>query len=355
MKPINKIIFSILIVTSLVFGGYLTYHFTVSGDTFRLAPPEKIPFFSVYYAYYLQPESFDKFRFGTQIVPALELSNVITSDMINIKSMGFEGIKLSFHFKSNNYISDRIALKAAQNGLYPVGILMGNDVKPRDRAFNESEMAEWKDFVRTEVRTNKNTIYFWEIWNEPTLEELFRYGTPGEYVELLKITSKIIKEENPDAKVIVTLDAAVNGTKDFSESVLAMGGGNYFDILSFHPYAANPYIREDIFNRSVDNIRAISEKYSNKWPLWVTEIGQPESEVGEERQAELTQFVFQRLYDEHIPLVWLCYSDQRLALNANIGEAQQWGLLDENGSPKKSFYVAESFMQQANIGAVTSS
>ena len=119
---------------------------------------------------------------------ASDLGKAIKKDLQDIKAAGFEGIKLSFHFKANNYISDRIALKAAEVGLYPIGILLGHSVKPKDRAFTEKEMTQWEAFVGDEVKKNKNYIYFWEVWNEPAMTELrFRYGTPAEYLELLKL------------------------------------------------------------------------------------------------------------------------------------------------------------------------
>ena len=74
-------------------------------------------------------------------------------------------MKLIFHFKANNYLQGRVALKAAQANLYPIGMLTGGNVKPKDRAFDQYELEEWKAFVRDVVRSNKN-IYFWEVWNE---------------------------------------------------------------------------------------------------------------------------------------------------------------------------------------------
>ena len=93
-------------------------------------------------------------------------------------------------------------------------------------------------------------------------------------------------------KIVVTLDAFGKTARDFSYRVLELGGGYYINIISFHPYGANPYIQEEIINKSIIMENEMLAKYGNRWPLWVSEIGQPTSEVSEERQAELADYVF---------------------------------------------------------------
>lgn len=342
MKQSFKIIIGISVIITLIIGGFLFYQFYYLPYTVKLPVPKDPPFFSVYYLYSLEPSSLSAFKFGSQEVPAQELSKTIENDLKTMKSAGFDGIKISFQFKQDNYISDRIALKAANQKLYPIGILVGHNAKPTDRAFTDEELNEWASFVRYEVRKNKNIIYYWEIWNEPA-EGMFRYGTTEEYIALLNRTYKIIKEENPQAKVIVTLDPFHDETNHFSQEFLAKGGSDYFDILSFHPYAANPYIQEDKFNISLANAKRMGAKINK--PLWITEIGQPTSEVSEQRQAELAGFIMTSSYKDHIPIIWFHYSDQRaymIAPDSSYG----WGLLDRNGNPKPVLDTIKNFTNQ---------
>ncbi|MFH0860512.1 MAG: hypothetical protein V1921_04875 [Candidatus Altiarchaeota archaeon] len=345
----NRALFMIFILI-LIGVSFYYYEFVYIPSSVKLSPPRDLPFFSVSYVYQIQPTSPITFAFGSEAVSSMELSQKIEGDLHNIKQMGFEGVKLSFHFRENNYLPERIALKAAKEDLYPIGILMGHDTKPRDRAFTEDELREWESFVRTEVRANKGIIYFWEVWNEPDID-LFRYGTPEEFLTLLERTYKIIKEENPQARVIVTLDAFDRRPREFSEGLLSLGGGDYFDILSFHPYGANPYIREDVFNESIVEEKEMLARYNNRWPLWITEIGQPTSEVSEGTQADLAELVFKTAHKERIPIIWLHYSDQRLY---QIGESSGWGLLDINGNPKPVFERIKGILQEAGKGTVNS-
>lgn len=167
-----------------------------------------------------------------------------------------------------------------------------------------------------------------------------------EYLELLKRSAAIIKRENPEAKVIMAIGAVDSNGLAFLEEFLSLGGGNYFDILGFHPYAANPYIRKDVFDKSVETIKNIHKKYDNRWPLWITEIGQPTSEVSGERQAELAEFVFKRAYEEKIPVVWFHYSDKKAPSNTTTGMG--WGLLNTDGTPKPAFDRLKAFMRSVS-------
>ena len=103
--------------------------------------------------------------------------------------------------------------------------------------------------------------------------------------------------------------------------------------------------RREIVNKSIIMENEMLAKYGNRWPLWVSEIGQPTSEVSEERQAELADYVFRKLYENNISLAWFYYSDQRLA--GLGGGTTGWGLLDANGNPKPVFYKIKNFIKEA--------
>ncbi len=322
MKKILKIALSIITLLILLIAGYYLYQLYVVPKLTKLnVPTLSYPRQSVFYRYYIQSNGLTA-TFGSQNMPAAQVTTELEKDMQKIKSSGFDGVKLSYSFQANNYLADRIALRASQQGLYPIGLLQGHQAKPKDRAFTPEEMAEWQKFVRNEVSANKNIVYFWEIWNEPGLD-LFKYGSPEEFVQLLKATYPIIKEANPNAKVVVTLGAEGRNTS-FEDEVFALGGGDYFDILSFHPYGANPYLQEDQIKEAIAREQSLVSKYNNRWPLVISEIGQPASEVSEEEQARLAKF----LYAEAAKIIFLsrgftgvtnAYQKMQLRVMALIG------------------------------------
>lgn len=260
-----------------------------------------------------------------------EINAVAEQDMKNIKSAGFDGVKLSYHFQNNNSVADQIAVKAAEQGLYPIGTFQGSYDIPWGQTFSSSEMKEWQNYVKDEVSANKNIIYYWEIWGEPSL---YKYGTPAEFVELLKVTYPIIKKANPNAKVTVTLGAEAADGSDFDDQVLALGGGDYFDNVSFHPYAANPYLQEDQIKSAIAHEQTLLAKYGNRWPLVITEIGQPASEVDETEQARLAPLLYAETAKNNIPVTWFYWSDTHLLKDEKTGDGANWGLIRFDGTER---------------------
>jgi hypothetical protein len=265
----------------------------------------------------------------------------VENDMKRIKASGFSGVRLGYSFQSNNYLADQAAIKASGQGLYPIGMLQGPSSQTDGKAFSPDEMTQWLNYVRGEVSTNKNIIYFWEIWGEPSLN---KYGSPEEFVQLLKATYPVVRSANPNAKIIVTLSADGRDTA-FENQVLALGGGDYFDVLSFHPYGANPYLQEELVRQAITYEESILAKYNNRWPLVITEIGQPASEVPEEEQARLGKFLYTEAAKNKIPVTWFYWSDEHLLENEKTGDGSNWGLIRFDGSQRPLFNAVKEFLQ----------
>jgi len=331
---IIKIALLIFLILVVAIAGYYIYQLYVVPQLTKLpVPTEAYPRNSVIYSYIIQGDNLNV-KFGGKTIPAAQLTTELEKDMQAIKSVGFDGIKLPFDFKTNNYLADRIALKAAAQGLYPIGVLNGSFSKAKGQAFTPQEMTDWLKFVRDEVSANKNIIYYWEIWNEPSMS-MFKYGSPAEFEQLLKETYPVIKEANPNARVITTLSAEALDSSGFEDQVLALGGGDYFDVLSFHPYGANPYLHEDQILTAITREKALVAKNNNRWPLVIGEIGQPTSEVTEAEQARLGAFVYQQAAKNNLPITWFYWSDERLPENyQGSGDAYNWGLIRYDGTAR---------------------
>ncbi|MBA4318949.1 MAG: hypothetical protein C0412_11165 [Flavobacterium sp.] len=148
-----------LIILFVVAGYFIIQLFVVPKLILLSIPTLAYPRHSVIYRYSIQTNGLEAI-FGGQTIPASQVTTELISDMKNIKSIGFDGIMLTYTFQANNYLADRIALRASQEGLYPIGLIKGFRTKPKDRAFTPEEMDGWLKFVRDEVSANKNTIYF---------------------------------------------------------------------------------------------------------------------------------------------------------------------------------------------------
>lgn len=329
----KKLIRTILVVASLfalTIVGWVLY----SRNTIKLAVPINPPKFSVGYYYSWQ---------STSIVAQTNIDQEIVHDIQEIQKAGFTGIKINFSFRQNNSTANSIAVTAAKNGLYPIGQLIGHTAKPATRAFTADELTEWENFVRAEVRNNKDRIYFWEVWNEPSMIELFRYGTPAEYLELLKRSQQIIKQENPAAKIIVTADYTDTTAEEFTNEYLSLGGAAYFDYLSFHPYnALDPNSRYTLAETLAQE-KALATKYNR--PLWISEIGSPDSGSNEAGQAAKALTVFRAAQENNIPIVWFHWSDRRLL---SVDGQTGWGLVRPDNSFKPAYETIRSFIAQVD-------
>jgi len=141
---------------------------------------------------------------------------------------------------------DRLG-KIAAAGLTPIVYIWKNpswaaatDCGP---LYNNQDLA---DFLAATVSRYKDGPYgvkYWEIYNEP---DGWRTGTIGcmgsdvpQYVDLLRAAYDTIKSLDPEAQVLLGGLAMVGGANlNFLDQVLANGGGDFFDIVSFHFYAS---------------------------------------------------------------------------------------------------------------------
>jgi hypothetical protein len=98
---------------------------------------------------------------------------------------------------------------------------------------------------------------------------------PELYFQVLKRSSNIIRQTDPDAKVV----GICGSFFWFIEPVMRAGGLKYADIISYHCYNLK-YNPEVSLTPWVDKLRKLIAKYNNgkQVPLWNTEVG-----VGDDR------------------------------------------------------------------------
>ena len=82
----------------------------------------------------------------------------------------------------------------------------------------------------------KDDNHWWETLNEPNV-----YGvTPQLYLEMYFKPLKLAAEKvDPQAKIIAP--SMCGWAPDFVEELYKLGGKDYFDALSMHPYHGQPY------------------------------------------------------------------------------------------------------------------
>ncbi|NJO06464.1 MAG: glycosyl hydrolase [Chloroflexaceae bacterium] len=142
---------------------------------------------------------------------------------------------------------------------------------PHDVSFYAPDPELFLDYVRAVVARYRRYVKHWEIWNEPDHPYFWQpEPDPVAYADLLKRTSAVIKEIDPDAQVVIGGFNPFNTT--FVRTVAEEGAWDSFDILALHPYV-DPYTPEEgNLAAALDIAHALNYQYGER-PIWVTEIG----------------------------------------------------------------------------------
>ncbi len=170
-------------------------------------------------------------------------------------------------------------------GLFEPIFTDGSDIPAPGKAINRANA--WADFVSNTVQRYKPGgdlaqdqgwgdgvgIRYWEIWNEPDLDQ-FWSGTVEEYYRLLEVGYQTIQAADPEATVILG-GLAFFEKQNWLSDLLAQTGGDparaYFDVVSFHYYWSIYGTEYWLWRtRSALNANGLSHV-----PIWITESGVP--------------------------------------------------------------------------------
>jgi len=139
-------------------------------------------------------------------------------------------------------------------------------------------------------------IRYWEIGNEVDCRGYFQ-GSAKDYFEILKVSYTIIKQTDPNAKVLISTLPSLGrdpkfefGRPDFDPvKLFKLGAADYFDIGNVHDIGAD---RHEI-------VREFMERYgAGDKPIWITEPGGIGGYQGHaETEEELALRLFQLFED----------------------------------------------------------
>lgn len=153
----------------------------------------------------------------------------------------------------------------------------GSCVAPNDvNADGTGTDQHFKDFVTAIVTHAAGQIKYWEMWNEPTVPGYWQ-GNNAQMLRMAQDAYGIIKSIDPTAVVTTpSPSTGVYGVANWMGPYLALGGGQYADIITFHGYSWSPtwgvWPQPEDIVPLVENLKAQLAIYgqTNK-PLWCTE------------------------------------------------------------------------------------
>ena len=184
--------------------------------------------------------------------------------------------------KWNFQILDKYIDIAAKHNVEPL-LTLGQSppwasARPSDRSpyrpgwpAEPKNIEDWRNYVRTVATRYKGKIPYYEIWNEPNLKHYFS-GTGKTMLNLSKEAYQILKEVDPNIKVVSPSMTTVEDGLVWLEEFLRDGGKNYIDVIGYHFYVPNEPPEKML--SEIMQVKKIMTKYGvEKIPLWNTEAG----------------------------------------------------------------------------------
>ena len=126
------------------------------------------------------------------------------------------------------------------NTLYMTNCFTGAAVGCVPTLYGDECRTAWCAYVRALAKRYKGKVTHWEIWNEPNIKHFWQPSTPNadDYLELVKLTGGVIREEIPDAKIGGTTSSpALN---DWETRFFEAGGAAAIDFWCGHAYTRVP-------------------------------------------------------------------------------------------------------------------
>ena len=163
------------------------------------------------------------------------------------------------------------------NTLYMTNCYTGAAVGCVPTLYGDACRAAWCAYVRALAKRYKGKVTHWEIWNEPNSAYFWQPSTPNaaEYLELVKLTGDVIREEIPDAKIGGTTSNPF--LEKWEKTFFELGGARAIDFWCGHAYALVPERigRSDYLAR-IRGVREFIDKHGGRRvELWQGESGFP--------------------------------------------------------------------------------
>jgi hypothetical protein len=285
-------------------------------------------------------------------------------DPAELRELGVEMVRYTFYDSSGGDQVDRgkadfYRQKASAYRDAGIGslVILTYDTYPNKPAPDASDQ-DWDNYINrfanragqiAQLLASFRPAY--QVWNEPDHPVRPDYSpTLREAVfgRMLRRTRDALKVADPQALTVI--GGLSSGNPGWLTTVIQSQGGNLpADIVAFHPYGQRPEPKWPNPNWGFGYVGKLIDDYykaGQKKPIWITEMGVKEEELGNDREqvAEFIRRYYRTVitkYSNKVPeLFWFCYGD---------GMVQPFGLLDSAGNRKPAY---QAFRQAVEARAV---
>ncbi|MFZ5830660.1 MAG: hypothetical protein ACOY3P_11260 [Planctomycetota bacterium] len=128
----------------------------------------------------------------------------------------------------------------------------------------------WGTFCRELARRYRGTVRFYELWNEPDIG--FFKGTQEQYIDLLRVGFRAIKEADPSAQVTTAGFASWSHaqTKPGMVPRVISECQDSYDLIAYHRHGEFPGFRDELQQHLLPYCKAV---LTSPKPLYFTETG----------------------------------------------------------------------------------
>jgi hypothetical protein len=113
----------------------------------------------------------------------------------------------------------------------------------------EDQIQRYLDYVKFIVNHFKDHVLYYEIWNEPTYRDTLQWIKVEDYINLVKRTVPVIRQEQPEAKIVVGSIPSLNESddRDYLLTILKSDIMPMVDVVAWHPlYGTSPEYDSDM-------------------------------------------------------------------------------------------------------------
>ena len=247
-------------------------------------------------------------KMALNMFPRNTTAGDLATQMADVKSLGINFIRVNFWFDTQYMPTsgsvpdfsqfDAVVAAAAAEGISILALL--NPV-PEWLVGNPSWKSIFVDqYVTPVVSRYKNSVKYWEVYNEPNEETNGFTGTADDYFDLLKQVSIAIRAEDPTAKVVAGATSNIVlydvGNWEYTQRLVDLGLETYADVLNIHYYSELDIELSVVGGALVQSVNI---------PNWVTETGK----FGQSNQKDYFESIMPYIEKSLGPekIFWYCY------------------------------------------------
>ncbi len=137
-----------------------------------------------------------------------------------------------------------------------------------------THVSAWTSFLTAVVGRYKNSIHYWELWDEPDSGNYWLDGDKNYVTRILVPGYRAVKAADSSAKVLLGAPYYADGT--FLSDVYSDGGGKSFDIAGVHEYIN--VLSPNGVQSDVDTVHHVLSAHGQpSKPVWIGEYGYRET------------------------------------------------------------------------------